>query len=489
MTDTCEYVFDPDEDANASETSLDSVWECPRSTYVDTDYCVFHLTPESRELLGVTEVEVSDALVRTVEGTVEDEPCRFVGANFGVTVINTEKFGENAAVVDLSNTEFDGRFELDCDVVESDLLFDGTEFESFDAANVVFEGDVSFRGCSFKGRVNLDGARFEGDVSFEKASFDLDAEYSEAIFEGEADFRRSSYRGVKTLFKSTEFRGEVLMENAVFDQVDFTGADFLSDASFSGCTFRDEVKFQYASFERNVEFGKADFADNSTFRGVSFSKGADFKDASFQGWASLLNVELGDDVLFESVWFKSDINMIAESESNAVIDFTGARMGKASFEIQPYKPVILDFTNARIGDVTISMEGKVNNPLDNVRFVQTKFNGFDFSEYAGYLAEKDYVIHDAVVKTDEEPSIPLLEKTYRLAYEGSRGDADDIASEFEKKEAKYRRERYRQQGDTVSYYTDLASDYGVYVLLFVVLVGVAVAGFVFLDEIRGVLPV
>ena len=489
MADTCEYVFDPDEDADGSVMSLDSVWDCPRQTYVDTDYCVFHLTPESRELLGVTAVDVREALVRSIEETEEGEPCRFVGATFGKTVIDTEKLGENAEVIDLGNTEFNGRFELNCESVESDIVFDGSDFGSFDAANVAFKGDVSFRGCGFEGRVNLDGARFEGDVTFEKATFNLNAEFSDALFEGEADFSRSSYKGVNTLFKGTEFRGEVKMEKATFDKVDFTGAEFLSDVDFSGSTFRNETKFQYVSFGRNVSFGNTDFSGNSTFRGGNFSKGADFRDASFQGWVSFLNVEFDDDVSFESVWFRNDINMVAESEKNAVVDFTGARMGKASFKIEPYKPIILDFTEARLGEVSLSMDGKVNNPLDNARFVRTKFNGFAFSDYADYLSKKDYVIHDSVVKKDEEISLPSLERTYRLAYEGARGDANDIASEFAKKESKYRRQRHKQQGDMLSYYSDLLGDYGMYILLLAVLFGVAVVGYVFLDEIRGILPV
>lgn len=489
MTDTCEYVFDPDEDTNGSETSLDSVWECPRDTYVDTDYCVFHLTPESRELIGVTAVDVREALVRRVKNTERGESCRFVGATFGETIIDTESFGEKAGVIDFGNTEFEGRFELDCDVVESNLTFDGADFQVFDAANVVFEGDVSFRGCDFEGRVNLDGARFKGDVSFEKASFRRNAEFSDAVFEGDVDFRRTSYKGVSTLFKSTEFEGGVLMSNATFDEVDFTSAKFFSNADFSGSAFREEAKFQYSRFDMNVDFSNVEFSGNSSFRGVTFSRGANFEDASFQGWASFLNVEFGDNVSFESVWFKNDINMVAESERNAVVDFTGARMGKASFEIEPYKPVILDFTKARLGDVSLSMEGRVNNPLDNARFVQTKFNGFEFSDYADYLAEKDYVIHDSVVKKEEGMSLPRLERTYKLAYEGAKGDADKIASKFAKKEAKYRRERYKQQGDMFSYYVDLVSDYRMYILLLVLVLGGIVVGLVFLDEILGVLPV
>ncbi|MDZ7689160.1 MAG: pentapeptide repeat-containing protein [Halobacteriales archaeon] len=490
MTDICEYVFDPEEDNGDGRpgTSLDFVWECPHPTYVDTDYCTFHLAHESREILGVTEVEVRDSLLRTVEATESGEPCRFIGATFGETVIDSEVLGENTDVIDLRNTEFDGRFELDCDVVESDILLDYSEFERFVAPNVVFEGDVSFVGCRFEGRVNLDGAKFKGNVSFEEASFALNAEFSDTVFEGDVDFRRSNYSGVKTTFKGAVFEGEVLMNSTNFDKVDFTGAEFYADADFTGAVFKNEAKFQYAKFGTVSVFENADFNGNSTFRGVKFLGYADFRDVSFQGWVSFLNVKFDRDACFESVWFKSELNMVAESENNAVIDFSGARMGKASFEIEPYKPVILDFTKARIGNVRLSMEGKVNNPFDNVRFIETKFNGFRFSEYADYLAETNYVIHDSVVKKDENLSASSLEKTYRLAADGAKGNARDIASKFAKKEAKYRRERYRSEGQALNYYVDIFREYGLYALILVVIIGVAVVGYVYLDEIQGMLP-
>lgn len=480
MTGTCEYAVRPEGNG---------LWECPRSTYVDTEYCVFHLSPESRELVGVTESDIRNAFVRRLEEAVPGEDCRFVGATFGETVVESNIIGRNADVIDLRETEFEGTFDISGATVEADLILDNSDFQRFNAPNVVFEGDVSFRGCSFEGKVNLDGARFEGNVNFEKATFELNAELSEAVFERGVDFGNSVHKGVETLFKNTEFRGNVLMSNVTFGKVDFTGSEFRTSTDFSRTTFNGETKFQYTNFLGSVDFGKANFNGNTSFRGARFVAYTNFKNASFQGWASLIDVEFDRDVSFESVWFKSELSISAESEKNAVIHLERARMGKASFEVDPYKPVVFDFTKARIGNANLSMEGKVNNPFDNVRFVETEFNGFSFSEYEDYLAEKDYVIHDSVVKKDEELSIPRLEKTYRLAAEAARGYSDKIASEFSKKEAKYRRQRYKQEGDTLSYYSDLASGYGIYVLLLVVIVVAAVGGFLFLEEIQSLLPV
>jgi uncharacterized protein YjbI with pentapeptide repeats len=480
MADTCEYAARPEGDG---------LWECPRSTYVDTEYCVFHLSPESRDLMGVTESDIRNSFVRRLEEAVPGEDCRFVGANFGETVVNADTIGKNADVIDLRESEFDGTFDISGATVEADLILDDSSLRRFNAPKVVFKGDVSFRGCGFEGKVNLDGARFEGDVSFEKATFELNAELSGTVFEGDVSFRNSVHKGVKTLFKNAEFRGNVRMNNVTFDRVEFTGSEFRTSADFSRSTFNKEAKLQYVDFLGSTDFGKVDFNGNTSFRGTHFATYANFKNASFQGWASFIEIEFDRDASFESVWFKSELRVDAESKKNAVIHFERSRMGKASFEVDPYKPVVFDFTKARIGRANISMEGKVNNPLDNVRFIETEFNGFRFSEYADYLAEKDYVIHDSVVKKDEELSVPRLEKTYRIAAEAARGDSEKIASEFAKKEAKYRRQRYKDEGDTLSYYSDLAGGYGIYLIILLVLVVAAVGGFLFLDEIQSLLPV
>jgi len=441
MADICQYVFDPDEEGSGSKTTVDTVWECPYPAHGDGEYCVFHLGTEGRRAVGVSDGEVRNAFVRTVEDAESGETCRFIGGSFGATVIEKEVFGKNTDMIDLRNTNFDGRFGLESEVVESHIMVDYSDLEIFDASSTVFKGGVSFRGCDFEGRVNLDSARFKNKVIFEKAAFDLNAEFSEAVFEKEANFRLSKQNGAQTNFKNAVFEGNTVMSRVSFDKADFTGAEFLSNTDFTGAAFNKETKFQYA-----------DFNGNSVFRGASLAGGSSFEDASFQGWASFLDVELDNDVSFESVWFKSELNVVAESLSDAVIDFSGARMGKASFEVEPDKPVTLDFTRARIGNVSISTDGD-KNPLDYARFVETQFNGFDFSKYADNLKNKGYVIHESAVGKDEI-SPARLEKTYSLAADGAKGNASSIASKFAKKEAKYRRKKYKQEGNILKYLLD-----------------------------------
>jgi len=483
MTDTCEYVFSPDEwdDEHRSDSAVDSTWECPHPTHVDTEYCIFHLEPERRELLGVTGSDVRDAFMRTLEDAGSDEEARFVGATFPQTVVTDQTVAENqdVDVVDLQHVSFNGKLDLTNSVIGASLTLDCSELRSFSAPNAVFEGDTSFRECGFENNVNLSGTTFEGDVSFKRVSFAQIAELSEAVFEGDVDLRYSTFTGVQTTFQDARFGGKVRASGVTFDAVNFTSTVFDSDADFSSTSFRGEAKFQYADFERRAVFDGTDFSDNATFRGVEFLDGATFHDASFQDWVTFLNVEFGGDGDFSDAWFKRDLNMVVESETNAVLDFSNARVNKGSFEIAPYDPVAVDFTGARLGNVKISTDGE-KNTFDYVRFLNTKFSGFPFSKHADALASNDYVVHGTYIRADEEPDLALLEKTYRLASEGAKDDDEGIASKFADKEAKYRRERHRQEGDTAQLAADFVRDYGAYVAVLLVLVVAAVAGYIFL---------
>ncbi|MFP4189166.1 MAG: pentapeptide repeat-containing protein [Halobacteriales archaeon] len=483
MTETCEYVFSPDEwdDQHRSDSAVGSTWECPHPTHVDTEYCIFHLEPERRELLGVTESDVRDAFMRALEDADSNEEARFIGATFPETVVTDQAIAENQAVdvVDLQHTVFEGKLDLTNAVVSASLTLDCSELFSFSAPNTVFEGDASFRECEFEGSVNLSGATFEGDASFKRASFAQVADFSDTVFEGGADIRYSTYKGVETTFQDARFVGDVRASGVTFDTVDFTSAVFDSDADFSNTSFRDEAKFQYADFDGRATFEGADFSDNATFRGVEFLGGASFNDASFQDWVTFLNVEFDGDADFSDAWFKRDLNIVVESETNATLDFSNARVNKGSFEIAPYDPVAVDFTGARLGNVKLSTDGE-KNPFEYVRFLNTKFSGFPFSKHAEALAANDYVIHETYMRADEEPDLTLLEKTYRLASEGAKDDDEGIASKFASKEAKYRRERHRQEGDTAQLAADFVRDYGAYAVILLVIAVAGVAGYLFL---------
>jgi len=486
MVDTCEYVFSPDEwdEENRSDSAVDSTWECPHPAHVDTEYCIFHLEPERRELLGVTESDVRDAFMRTLRDASSNAEARFVGATFPETVVTDQAVAENESVdaVDLQHAVFEGGFDLTNAVVGASITLDCSELRAFSAPNTVFEGDASFRECSFDTDVNLSGATFGGDASFRRASFAQVADFSDAVFEGDADLRYSTYTGVEATFQGTRFDGTTHASGITFDDVDFTSAVFGGDTDFSNTSFRGEAKYQYADFDGHASFESADFSDNATFRGVEFLGGATFHDASYQDWVTFLNVEFGGDGDFSDAWFKRDLNMVVESETNAALDFSNARVNKGTFEIAPYDPVAVDFTGARLGNVKLSTDGE-KNPFDYFRFLNTTFKGFPFSNHAEALAANDYVIHETHGSGDEEPELALLEKTYRLAAEGAKDDDASIASAFADKEAKYRRERHRKEGDTAQLIGDLVRDYGVYAVALLLLVGVGVAAFLFRDAL------
>ncbi|MFW5929560.1 MAG: pentapeptide repeat-containing protein, partial [Halobacteriota archaeon] len=227
MTETCVYSFDPGE---ADSSSIDLKWECPHETYIDTDYCIFHLPPETRDKLGVTEVDLREEFLE--KASSEDGSQRaFVGAVFGDFEIDLQEVGGGSdAPVDLRHVEVDGHLDMTGSTFDADLLLDDSSFQKLDAADADLR-DVSVERCTFTNDVNFDGARID-EASFSRSKFEASAVYSDADFQGHADFTRASFDGPKTVFKSTEFHGGVDFERARFGELGFSAAHVDGLASY-----------------------------------------------------------------------------------------------------------------------------------------------------------------------------------------------------------------------------------------------------------------
>jgi len=489
MADTCEYVFSPGdwEQENASESTLDEPWECPHPTHVDTEYCIFHLLPERREVLGLTELDIRDALLRTLKEAETREECRFVGANFGALDISEQTVGEEGGIVDLSHADIDGVLDISDAEIRSELKVDCTTLIGVKAANAVLN-KVSFRECIFEGEGDFDATTFGGKVSFRNSTFELDALFPDAVFEDASDFRYSKYKGVNTVFGGAEFKDEVRFSGAKFDSAEFTGATFRGKTDLSGTYFNKLTEFQYVDFEGPVTFKGAKFGDNSKFRGVDFGSTVSFEDATFAGWSTFLDTEFEADGDFADSWFKRDLNLVPVSENNVVLDFTGTRISSGTFEFDEYSPVFLDMTDSRFGKVSISA-GREGNPFKHVRFVKTLFNGFDFGSHKEALENADYEVHTTFVHDEDELSAAALEKTYKFASEGAEGNDEAIASKFAKKEGKYRRQRHKGEGQGFGYVASLVRDYGVYGVVLLILAGVGVVAATNWDQIQEMLPI
>ncbi|MDY6780897.1 MAG: pentapeptide repeat-containing protein [Halobacteria archaeon] len=461
MTETCDYTFDPTEwnKNHRSSTSLDSVWDCPHEKHVDTDYCIFHLTSEALGNLGITDEDLRNAFMAKVNGD-DPEEKRFVGGTFGEFEIDEQDIGTpDTDTIDLRHTRFDGPFDISGSEVEADLLMGCSEFRDVEASSLRFDGDFVFRECDVDGYGNFDKTEFEGDVDFRRASFDLGAEFSEATVRGDADFRYASFKHVEAIFEEAEFEGEAMFNSLNVGEANFTSAVFGGKTDFSNGSFSDETKFQYADFLGPSKFNDAKFKSNANFRGADFEDETDFSGTRYKEWVSFRNVTYEDEACYDGAWFNSKVTFVPESENKSEITFDGAKVGSGDFEVSIYKPVFYNFGGAKVGNITLKTNGDEEGLLNYVLFRRTEFNGFDFSDYEEALASDGWEIHNTQIHP-EDPDPRILEKTYELAAEGAKGSGDRRAlKKFESKAKKYRRQRYKEEGNTAavlkSYITDL----------------------------------
>ncbi len=437
MTDTCVYSFDP---KDQEDSTVEGTWNCPHETYVDTDYCVFHLPPETRSKLGVTEVDLRETLLN--KSRDPDSSSAFVGAVFGELELDNQKVGESSGPLDLRHTEVKGNLDLSSSTIPSNVLLDDSDVFTLAAPDAEIKG-LSCRRTTFSDSVNLDKARV-GNAYFEEAKFEGNAVFSEANFKGEVDFTKTKFLGVKTTFDDVVFEQGVDFTRARFEEIKFTGVSVSGRADWERATFKKESSFEHTEFD-SADFSHVEFDDNSSFRGTKFRGAASFEDAAFRGWASFLEVYFGADASFDSVWFKKDVNLVGSSDDNCVVSLQGARLNGGTIETNSFKPVFYDLTGARVGRVKLS-PGEDENPFNYVAFRQTKFNGFDFERHEEHLEGVDWEFHASLVELFDA-SDEVLEDTYRLAARDAKANDYNVAAKkLGNKEAKYRRRKLKQEG-------------------------------------------
>lgn len=486
MSGSCSYRFDPSEwdKQHQPDTSVEGVWDCPHDNHVDTDYCIFHLPMDERENLGVTDTDVRDAFLQKANSE-NGEMKQFIGAGFGDLALDDQNIGEGTGdAIDVRHATVDGRVDMSGSSVLQDFLIDCSDFRQLEAPNSEFEGDVVFRECYFEGEVNFDGTRFGGNANFRQTDFDLDAEFSEAEFEGKADFRYSEFEGIRTLFHNVSFAEEARFNGSKFSDLDFTRAKFGGYADFSNVVFNGEVDFQYATFGGKSRFRDADFRNTSNFRGVSFEGETDFSESTFNGWVTFRDTTFNSDAVYNDVRFNNSVMFVSESDNKGVVvDLGESTLRSGSIEIPMYNDVAYDFRRATVGNLNISTEHDDMNPFENVRFLETQFDGFDFSEYTEDLKQRNWIIHRTDVHT-EDPSPGELEATYNAAAMGAKAlGQNKIAGKFKGRNQRYKRSMYREQGETLKWLVSVVGvtgggiDTRRVVLVLVLIAILAVAGF------------
>ena len=375
----------------------------------------------------------------TFSGAVFDDDVSFLYATFEYIEFRDVRFGGAARFeqVDASGTvvftgsEFAATADFDEVTFAEDVLFDDTRFAegaSFRGVEcrggtALLEDDVSFAAAAFgdhvtfeRGRFgysNFSDAEFADDVVFERSEFTDDVTFEAARFGGVADFDEVLFDG-----------------DAVFTEAVFSGSATFRGAIFNGGTnhLADDAVFRNATFVGAVDFSDV-VCTAADFTEVAFKQSATFTEASFTDSLRLKAVSFGDDTY---------------------LDFTEATIDDGRI-VQPEDGwVRFDLTRSTIGDVELSAEDPTDERelLDYVRFCDTTFEGFTFSDHTGYLDRNDWNLHSfddgsCPYEFAVEMTPDVIEKTYLKAKNSASAQSNvKAAGEFRVKRQQHARRKF-----------------------------------------------
>ncbi|GGL53944.1 pentapeptide repeat-containing protein [Halocalculus aciditolerans] len=428
----CAYVHD----------SADSEWSCPHDAVTGRDVCAFHLPPSEYDAVGLTDADVSERLLACVRDDTQRHN-EFVGAHFGtLDARNVTVESDHAYPVRLTDVTVDGDLRIDSANVVAELIFDGSTVHG----QVCLDGtrfvtDVSFVDCTFGGIVSASTTKFEGGVVFARATFE-DA----AAFDAGATFLEDA------VFTDTDFGGPAQFRGALFEnRVFFRGAHFTADADFAGSVVEAIATFEAAAFDGETSFRNSRFAGPVKFGGrtdtaTTFADAPDFRRVTAEESLDFTEVTFADGVDFADAGFEADVDFTdAEIYGEVVLDQASCgeqfRFAPADADLDTYvscdrttirggvlhQPregrLLFDFRQGRLGDVD-AQGTPANDAIDFLRFVNTTFDGFDFTTYRPRL-EPDYRIHRFDVATDVAP-VDLTAREEELTYMKAKAGADRI---------------------------------------------------------------
>jgi len=377
------------------------------------------------------------------------------------------------------NTTFSGA------IFNRDVSFLFASFGYIEFRDVLFDGEAVFEKVNASGTVVFTGSEFTAEADFDEVTFTEDVLFDGTRFDAGATFRGVECRGGTALleddasFADATFGDRVTFERGRFGYSNFTGAEFMGDAVFERSEFTDDVTFENARFGGLADFDEVLFDGDSVFTNAVFGGATTFRGATFKGGTN----HLADDAIFRKATFvgavdfsdvvctAADITGVAFKESadftdaeftdslrlkaksfgdDTYLNFTEATIAEGCI-VQPKDGwVRFDLTQSTIGDVELTAENPADERelLDYVRFCDTTFEGFTFSDHTGYLDRNDWNLHSfddgtCPYEFAVEMTPNVIEKTYLKAKNSASAQSDvKAAGEFRVKRQQHARRKF-----------------------------------------------
>ena len=154
----CGYVHDPDEwepTVDGATTRLPrEYWKCPHEAVDERSWCLFHLSPDDREELDISQSDVAEGFLQALQSEME-RSNEFIGASFPKLDLEEEHIEASiASHIDLRCSTFAGDVKLNKATIINSIRFAGSKFRKrCELRGVSFADQADFHGCDFGGVV------------------------------------------------------------------------------------------------------------------------------------------------------------------------------------------------------------------------------------------------------------------------------------------------------------------------------------------------
>jgi hypothetical protein len=226
----------------------------------------------------------------------------------------------------------------------------------------------------------------------------------------------------------------------------------MGDASLENVRFESSATFRGTIFDGGTsgETSAANF-DESEFHFDATFEECEFRTASF------IETEFRSDAGFKDARFVQKMSFqAAPKDEYALVDMTRAELNVGYIKQPNSGATFYDLTETTVRDITLEANRSDFELLDYFLFVETDFEGFDFSAHMRQLSRNNWNIHsfrydevagDSDRNADQQTSLSMaeLERTYLMA----KNSADELGhrkavAEFYIKEFTYRRKKNKR---------------------------------------------
>lgn len=157
----------------------------------------------------------------------------------------------------------------------------------------LFQGNVSFLGCTFKepvtfracsilGKAVFTASLFEQTANFEECSFFQQAWFNRCIFHGELRFQNAFFMQQAGFLDAQSDKGSSFQGTTFNTTAQFSNTRFFGYTDFSLVNWNGDCFFNYAEIKGRSVFSSADFKQDAAFIGVVFDQ-SEIMNCSFFG--------------------------------------------------------------------------------------------------------------------------------------------------------------------------------------------------------------